>query len=258
MWMQISRRILLALRELFGIVTPLSAVWVAALLVMPIAQWAAGQGGLVAWIILGVLLQASLVVLFLAQAVGFRRTVRTGLFIISVAWAAEALGSRTGIPFGAYHYTDKLQPQLLGVPLLVPLAWLMMLPPAWGAAQRITGRASGLAFVVVSALAFTAWDLFLDPQMVRWGLWVWTQPGPYFGIPLVNFAGWLLVSGLITELARPPVLLDRPLLVIYTLTWLSETIGQVVFWQFYGPALCGFVGMGVFVVFAWRGRATRM
>jgi putative membrane protein len=256
--MQMSRRTLLALRELFGIVTPLSAVWVAALLVMPIAQWAAGQGGLVAWIILGVLLQASLAVLFLAQAVSFRRTVLTVLIIVIVAWAAEALGSRAGIPFGTYHYTDKLQPQLLGVPLLIPLAWLMMLPPAWGAAQRITGRASGLAFVGVSALAFTAWDLFLDPQMVRWGLWVWNQPGPYFGIPLVNFAGWLLVSGLITALARPPVLLDKPLLVIYTLTWFIETVGQVVFWQFYGPALCGFAGMGVFVVFAWRGRAIRM
>ena len=42
------------------------------------------------------------------------------------------------------------------LPLLVPLAWLMMLPPAWAVSQRITGRVSGVAFVAVSALAFTS------------------------------------------------------------------------------------------------------
>ena len=103
----------------------------------------------------------------------------------------------------------------------------MMLPPAWAVAQRITGRVSGVAFVAVSALAFTAWDLYLDPQMVRWGLWVWDVSGPYFGIPLANFAGWLLISALITALARPPALPQTPLIVIYALVWLIEAVGQV-------------------------------
>ena len=53
-----------------------------------------------------------------------------------IGWTAEAIGSKTGFPFGAYHYTDRLQPQLLGVPLLIPLAWLMMLP------ARMGGRAA--------------------------------------------------------------------------------------------------------------------
>lgn len=252
--MQTLNRFFAAIRNMFGHMTPLLAAWVLALLAMPIVQWAVGHPGLIAGVILGVLLQASLAVLFLAQAAPFRRTARTVLAVVAVAWASEALGSKTGFPFGAYDYTPTLQPQLLGVPLLIPLAWLMMLPPAWAVAQRITGRTSGLVFVVVSALAFTAWDLFLDPQMVHWGLWVWEDGGAYFGIPLVNFAGWLLVSGLITAVARPLALPDKPLTVIYTLTWLIETVGQVVFWGLYGPAACGFVGMGVFVWGAWRRR----
>jgi putative membrane protein len=250
------RYIAAALRDIFGGATPLLATWVMALLAMPIVQWAVGHPGLIAGVILGVLLQASLAVLFLAQAATFRRTALTGLIVVVIAWASEALGSKTGFPFGAYDYTATLQPQLAGVPLLIPLAWLMMLPPAWAVAQRITGRTFGPVFVIVSAVAFTAWDLFLDPQMVHWGLWVWDDGGAYFGIPLVNFAGWLLVSGLITALARPPALPHKPLIVIYTLTWLIETVGQVVFWQLYGPAVFGFVGMGVFVWLAWRGRET--
>ena len=250
--MQTLRNAIPATRDAFRSASPLLVTWLAVLLVMPIVQWAAGHPGLIAGAILGVLFQASLVVLFVAQAAGARRATVVAIIVIAVAWASKALGSKTGVPFGAYDYTDTLQPQLLGVPLLIPLAWLMMLPPAWAVAQRLTGKRSGVLFVVVSALAFTAWDLFLDPQMVHWRLWVWENPGPYFGIPLVNFAGWLLISALITALARPPALPDEPLVVIYALTWLIETVGQVVFWRLHGPALWGFLGMGVFVTLAWR------
>ncbi len=250
----ISNRFITVIRDAFGRVTPLLVAWVLALLAMPFAQRAVGHPGLIAGVILGVLLQASLAVLFLAQAAPFRRTVGIVLIVVAVAWASEALGSTTGFPFGAYDYTPTLRPQLLGVPLLIPLAWLMMLPPAWAVAQRITGRRSGPIFVVVSALAFTAWDLFLDPQMVHWGLWVWEEGGAYFGIPPINFVGWLLVAAFITALARPPALPDRPLVIIYALTWFIETVGQVIFWRLYGPAAFGFVGMGVFVWLAWRRR----
>ncbi len=242
----------IAIRRVLGNALPLLVAWAVAVLAMPMLQWAGGHSGLIAVVILGVLLQTSLVILFLAQAAGVRRATAIALTVVTFAWASEALGSRTAIPFGAYRYTEVLQPQLLGVPLMVPLAWLMMLPPVWAVAQWITGRASGLAFLGVSALAFTAWDLFLDPQMVHWGLWVWDEPGAYFGIPLVNFAGWLAVSALITALVRPPALPDRFLVTIYTLIWLIETICQVLFWQFYGPAVAGFIFMGLFVALAWR------
>lgn len=241
-----------SVRRLFGNASPVLFAWITGLLVMPIVQWGAGQPSLVAAANLGVLFQASLVVLFLAQAAGASRAGAIVLAAVALAWAAEAIGSHTGVPFGAYYYTEALRPHVLGVPLLIPLAWLMMLPPAWAVAQRVTGQASGPAFVAVSALAFTAWDLYLDPQMVHWGLWVWEQPGAYFGIPLVNFAGWLLVAALITAAVRPPALTEHSLLIIYTLTWLIEAVGQVLFWGLHGPALYGFIGMGVFVALAWR------
>ena len=228
--------------------------WLVSMISLPIVEWLLGERGLLAGVVLSVCLQAGLVVLLLGQAAGWPRAAAIAAIAIVVGWAAEAIGSKTGVPFGAYHYTARLQPQLLGVPLLIPLAWLMMLPPAWAVGQRIVGRASGLAYVLVSALAFTAWDLFLDPQMVHWGLWAWDQPGQYFGIPLVNYAGWVLVSALITLLASAfgrPLTLGRPLLVVYTLTWLIETVGLILFWGMIGPALAGFVGMGLFVGLAW-------
>jgi len=128
----------------------------------------------------------------------------------------------------------------------------MMLPPAWAVAYAVTGTVRGWRFVAASALAFTAWDLFLDPQMVAWGYWVWEIPGIYFGIPLSNYAGWLLSAALLTTVVRPPHLPVRPLLVIYGAVWLLQSVGLAFFWQMPGPALCGFMGMGVMLLWAVR------
>ena len=51
--------------------------------------------------------------------------------------AFEAVGLATGFPYGSYTYSDALGPTLLGVPFLVPLAWLMMAWPSWVLAERL-------------------------------------------------------------------------------------------------------------------------
>ena len=89
----------------------------------------------------------------------------------------------------------------------------------------------------------TAWDLFLDPQMVSWRLWVWDRRGGYFGIPWTNYAGWFGAVALMTVIVRPAGL-PQGLVLVYALTWLLEAVGLGVFWRQPGPALCGFAGMG--------------
>jgi lycopene beta-cyclase len=82
-------------------------------------------------------------VLALVQmAWGWPRTLQTLLIIAVLTWLVEAVGSATGLPFGQYSYTDNLQPQLAHVPLIIPLAWFMMLPPAWAIAQKVAGPQS--------------------------------------------------------------------------------------------------------------------
>lgn len=222
----------------------LFAGWILSMISLPPAKYFFGETALPIGITLSAVLQACTVLAVLFSAWRVVRTLWTAVAVVSLAWLAEFIGSTTGFPFGAYHYTDFLQPQLGGVPLLIPLAWLMMLPPAWAVAQCLAGSKSRLAFIGWSALALTAWDLFLDPQMVAWGLWRWAEPGGYFGIPWLNFLGWLLAVGLITALVQPKPLPMRPLVLIYLITWLLETLGLLFFWGLPGPAVVGFVGMG--------------
>jgi putative membrane protein len=119
-----------------------------------------------------------------------------------LAVLAEALGLSTGFPYGGYSYSDALGPTVLGVPFLVPLAWLMMAWPSWVLAVRLTagarpGRRPVLR-VLVAAYVFAAWDVVLDPQLVQAGYWRWASPSPGLPgidtVPLTNLGGWLLAG----------------------------------------------------------------
>lgn len=226
---------------------------------LPLVQQTFGEAALRVGVAVGVIVQAALVVFLLGRVWPAPRLLMVVLTVLALGWAAEYLGSRTGFPFGRYHYTDLLQPQLGGVPLLIPLAWLMMLPPAWAIASLLVpaplngdGRSARgwVIFALVSSLAMTAWDLFLDPQMVAWGFWVWERPSGYFGIPWINFLGWMLVTFVMTLLVRPSRLPTAPLVAIYALTWFLESFGQIFFWGLPGPATGGFLGMGAILLAA--------
>lgn len=225
--------------------------WVLGMVGLPILLWTVGPTALPWAVTLNVCLLATASSLIIAHHAPWRVALRIITTVLVGSWFIEWLGSTTGFPFSHYDYTEVLQPQLGGVPLLIPLAWLMMLPSTWIIAQLLAPT-NRIAQATVSALALTAWDLFLDPQMVGWNFWQWETPGGYFGIPWVNFAGWFVAGFILTLAARPPRLPAMPLLLVYTITWFLQSVGLAIFWAMPGPALCGFVAMGAFVVAAWR------
>jgi uncharacterized membrane protein len=159
----------------------------------------------------------------------------------------EILGVRTGWPFGRYHYHGILRPTVASVPLIVPLAWLGMGLAAWAVAGRLAATSSGR--VGVGAVALTGWDLFLDPQMTHQRFWTWTGGGFYRGIPLSNYGGWLVGSGLVMVVFA--ALLDPPgswgLVGLYTWMAWMETVGFV---AFFGDPLVGLVGGVVMIPLA--------
>jgi lycopene beta-cyclase len=229
-----------------------------AMIGLPIMKWIWGPAIIPLGLTLGVLLQATAVFLTVRESWGWQKTTVTAVLVTVLTLFVEWLGSTTGFPFGSYRYTDLMQPQIAHVPVLIPFAWFMMLPPAWAVARQIQARLpqqwahNRWLFLLLAGVAFTAWDLFLDPQMVAWGLWVWDNPSGYFGIPWSNYLGWLATAVLLTALVRPKNLPTRPLLIIYTITWFLETFGLLFFWGLPGPALVGGVVMGLFAWLGWR------
>jgi putative membrane protein len=165
--------------------------------------------------------------------------------------AIERVGTATGLPFGRYAYTQALQPQVAHVPAIVPLAWFALGLPAREAAHAALGPRStpAMRFALGSA-ALTAWDLFLDPQMVGEGYWKWARNGIYRGIPLSNYLGWF-VTGLgvmaLLEVALPPAddarNADGALVGEYAYMATMETIGFARYFRDPVVAVVGGLGM---------------
>ncbi|MCU1325251.1 MAG: rane protein-like protein [Bryobacterales bacterium] len=124
------------------------------------------------------------------------------LFAIG-GFAAEAVGVHTGVPFGRYSYSQILAPSAGGVPLAIACAWLTLLAAARDIAWRFAGRR--WVAVLAGAALMTAADLLIDPVATRvLHFWTWHQPGIFYGVPLVNFAGWFGVSCLLLAIAGRP------------------------------------------------------
>jgi putative membrane protein len=189
-----------------------------------------------------------------------RRGAAAVVLAATAGFAAEAVGVRGRIPFGRYDYGPTLGVRVLGVPLVVAAAWAMLAWPAALAARRLVVRPA--ARVAVTAWALAAWDLYLDPQMVRAGAWHWRHPTPHLpgidDVPLTNYAGWLAVSiviaaGLQWLLRRDPGGDDRVPLALYLWTWLGSALALAVFLHRPGAAAWGAAGMGLVAVPLLRG-----
>ncbi|MEU8796478.1 carotenoid biosynthesis protein [Spirillospora sp. NPDC048819] len=173
---------------------------------------------------------------------------------MAVGYAAEWVGVRTGVPFGRYSYTPVLQPQVGGVPMAVAGAWAGMGLASHAVAATLVPEGRTGARVAVGAAALTAWDLFLDPQMMRQDLWRWADGGVYRGVPAVDFAGWLGVSALLMAVMEPIVEWERDapgwLVALYGVMATMETLA---FTAVFDPpdrlvAAAGGTAMGVFAV----------
>ena len=149
-----------------------------------------------------------------ANAVRTWGTARAGSaagVIAVLTGVVERVGTQTGLPFGQYGYTNALRPQIAQVPAIVPLAWFAMSLPSREAAHAALGEQSTVgARLVLGSAAMTAWDLFLDPQMVGEGYWAWARRGVYRGIPLSNFLGWFITGLGVMAILEALLPADRP------------------------------------------------
>lgn len=133
------------------------------------------------------------------------------IWILVLSWFVEHVGATTGFPFGAYTYTDVLQPQILGVvPLAIPFAWLLIVPAAVAVGELILARNGErtlndrrvrISKVLMAAAFALLLDVTIEPFAVNINqYWVWNEAssGDYYGIPFSNFVAWFFTSLLLS------------------------------------------------------------
>jgi len=195
------------------------------------------------------------------------------LLSTGISAGTELLGTKTGIIFGSYHYTEIMGPKIFGtLPALIPLVWLVIGYCAVEAAEWLFAWPAGplrlrrrLAGAVIAAFMMTSWDLVMDPVTVAQSAWFWHGGGAWFGIPISNYTGWLLTSLLIQvifavlrrpyDTTVPHASLARAIPVFGFFFALTVNSFGAVRLQLFGPAFAGFFILGLLLCFGLGRRA---
>ncbi len=137
------------------------------------------------------------------------------LALAGYAYGVEFVGATTGLPYGEFAYEIPLGPMVFDtIPLGLPVFFMPLVLNAYLLCLLLLGRRARSALVRVPAVigAVVAVDLVLDPAAVALGFWVY-ESGSYYGVPWLNFAGWMLSATVATVLVDAafdrPALLDR-------------------------------------------------
>jgi uncharacterized membrane protein len=108
-------------------------------------------------------------------------------------------------------YSALLGSRFLGkVPYVIPLVWSLLLYCSFTMTNimfhriRTTDesdeRCSLRWFVkiigigIVAGFILASLDLIIDPVMVAMGAWSWSYEGLYYGIPVLNYVGWMEIT----------------------------------------------------------------
>jgi putative membrane protein len=144
-------------------------------------------------ILLGTLVMRSPLIVGVLPLVG-RRAAAGVLALAGYAYAVEFVGLRTGVPYGEFAYGVDLGPTVGGVPLGLPVFFLPLVMNGYLLSVLLLGDRARRAVVRLPAVvaAVVAMDLVLDPGAVALGFWGYPGGGPVYGVPLSNYAGWVL------------------------------------------------------------------
>ena len=158
------------------------------------------------------------------KLIGWPRTWRFWLISWATALVCEFSSTRTGIPFGWYHYNGSTVGQELyfsDVPIMDSISFSFLLYAAYCVALCLLlpieqhspsiqplikplrfdlPARTGWPVLLFTAFLFAFIDMVIDPVALRGDRWFlgkiyfYPDPGIHFGVPLANYVGWAVVG----------------------------------------------------------------
>jgi putative membrane protein len=172
------------------------------------------------------------------KLIGWQRTWRFWLISWATAFVCEFSSTRSGIPFGWYHYTGSTVGQELyisNIPFMDSLSFSFLLYASYCLSLCFllpSHRSSDLSrrwltelhldlstrtswsALMMTAMLYAFIDMVIDPVALRGDRWFlgkiyyYPDPGLHFGVPLANYVGWAVVGLISLSIYFP---LDRRL-----------------------------------------------
>ena len=108
--------------------------------------------------------------------------------LFMIGFFIEVFGVCSGLLFGEYHYGKTLGFQLLGVPLIIGVNWIILVVSSFAVSSYFVSNS--ILKVVLSSFIMVLLDFMIEPVAIRLDFWHW-QSGI---IPLRNYLMWFLVA----------------------------------------------------------------
>jgi carotene biosynthesis associated membrane protein len=163
-------------------------------------------------ILLGTVVMAAPMLVGVLPTIGRRAVAGIGL-LTGYTYLIEYLGVTTGWPYGSFEYGISLGPMVNGVPAALPVFFIPLVLNAYLLCLLLLGRraSSRLARLAVVVPAVVTMDVVLDPAAVTLGFWEFTAGGMLYGVPLSNYAGWVVSA--VVAVGVLDAALDQPALI---------------------------------------------
>lgn len=109
-------------------------------------------------------------------------------FLFITGFFVEVLGVYSGVLFGEYHYGSTLGFQLLEVPLIIGINWIILAVSSFSVSSFFVDKP--IFKILLSSVIMVFLDLMIEPVAIRLDFWHW-QGG---SIPTQNYIMWFLVA----------------------------------------------------------------
>ena len=142
---------------------------------------------------------------------GWLNVITFVIISFSIGIVMEIIGTKTGLIFGGkYKFNLKLSPgpSISGIPLIIPLSWSGLIYMIINYCELVFGGSlyllqnQNITLLFLPSILMVLLDLVLDPIAVDEKRWSWKKSGAYYGVPLLNFVGWLFTTFLILFVFR--------------------------------------------------------
>ncbi len=191
-----------------------------------------------------------LIFIWAALNVSWSRAFSQFFLIVLSAIGIELLGVHTGIPFGQYTYTDALSYSVYGVPILIGLAWYLVVVSSYGLVLKLfRGKASPLLLALFASIFVLAFDIVLEPFATSvFNYWIWEGNV----IPKSNYVSWFVFGFCLLLFIQTPEerswdQLDWVPGVVYFLLWFLFSV-SILLKGFYLPTFLSFAFISVAIV----------
>ena len=142
---------------------------------------------------------------------GWLNTITYAIISFFIGIFMEIIGTKTGLIFGGkYKFDLKLSPgpSIYSIPLIVPLSWSGLIYMSLNYCDLVLEGSfyhssnQNIILLFFPSILMVLLDLVLDPIAVDEKRWSWNKSGAYYGVPFLNFFGWLFTTFLILFVFR--------------------------------------------------------